>query len=802
MSDINLSISLKTSELISSAKKAQDALSGIAKTGTRAGAGLSRAANTAASSWSVFTGVVTSQAVIGGISAVTRVTSTLAAKVINTAASFETLESQLTTVTGSADVAKKLLEDIAKFSARTPFQFPDLARTSKQLLSFGFAQDEVLTKLQQIGDVSSASGANLGEVGLIFGQVAAAGKLTGERLLQFQERSIQIGPAIAKTMGVAENAVKDLVSQGRVSFSIFEKAFKSLSDKGGVAFGGMARQSETLEGRLSTLNDTITLLFKSIGESLRPIAKSATSALTDFIQVNQDLLSRATIEGVSFLAKGFIGVARAVKIVIEAVQGFRLLWLDVKQVGLSTLAAILGAAVRGGEAIASVVNTAIQGLNKLGGFLSNFGITGPVIPTIKAANDSTLEFLDSVKQAVVETSDAKGKISGAVVDTFEGVIDIVEKSIDSLSKFNNIKLEDKKVNISSTGGLSSTRRGIVDAVSGRGNQRVVVASDSAAPSSSVGSQIGENIISAVNSGLASGDAEQGATTVVTNIATTFATQILSKINPIFGAIGGIVGSIIDKLSEGPEAASKFFTEFNANIPKIIENISAAMPAVADALAEQAPTITAALVRQMPNVAASLVKSILNSITGIGGEFGRLVSVGFQTEWLPTLNRIGNRFRDFANGIQQVFNAFQDVGRQIADAIIGPLQRLFDRLNIGNNIGGSGLSGADIASGGLSSVFGFATGGAIVNGSGVRDSVPALLTPGEVVVDRTTGPKLREFLNEFSRNGMGGSGSSDAILAQILDAVQKPQQANVTLNLDGEQLANAILNLTRNNARLS
>ena len=69
---------------------------------------------------------------------------------------------------------------------------------------------------------------------MIYGQVAAAGKLTGERLLQFQERAIPLGPAIAKTMGVAESSVKKMVSDGKVQFADFERAFNSMSETGGL----------------------------------------------------------------------------------------------------------------------------------------------------------------------------------------------------------------------------------------------------------------------------------------------------------------------------------------------------------------------------------------------------------------------------------------------------------------------------------------------------------------------------------------------------------------------------------------
>lgn len=204
--------------------------------------------------------------------------------VVAQSAKSETIRTQFEVLTGSVDVAKKAMVDLQNFSASTPFQFGDIAKAGQKLLGFGFSVDELQTKLREVGDVSAAVGADLGELTLIVGQVAAAGKLTGERLLQMQERAIPIGPAIAKTMGVAESSVRDLVSAGKVTNEVFQKAFSTLSQEGGVAFGGMAKRSQTLSGLISTLKDNISILSNEIGQYFVPLIKSAVSGLTNFIK--------------------------------------------------------------------------------------------------------------------------------------------------------------------------------------------------------------------------------------------------------------------------------------------------------------------------------------------------------------------------------------------------------------------------------------------------------------------------------------------------------------------------------------
>lgn len=200
------------------------------------------------------------------------------------AAKIETISTSFEVLTGSAETARDTVKELQEFSARTPFQFDSIARAGQQLLGFGFQAEDLTKKLGQIGDVSAAVNADMNEVALIFGQVAAAGKLTGERLLQFQERAIPIGPALAETMGVAEESIKDLVSKGKVDFETFEKAFASLSEEGGIAFGGMARQSETLAGLISTLKDNFALVAAEIGQHFVPVLKQATEGLIGVLQ--------------------------------------------------------------------------------------------------------------------------------------------------------------------------------------------------------------------------------------------------------------------------------------------------------------------------------------------------------------------------------------------------------------------------------------------------------------------------------------------------------------------------------------
>lgn len=214
---------------------------------------------------------------VGGIAA-------FAGSSINAIQQMEDLRTQFEVLTGSAGAANQAVRDLAEFAAKTPFQLADLGKAQQRLLSFGFSLEQSKDLLGELGDVAAASNTPIGELSLIFGQVSAAGKLTGERLLQLQERAIPILDVLAKETGKPKAAIRDMVSQGKIDFATFEKAFKRLNDEGGFAFEGMVKRSQTLSGRISTLKDNFFLLAANLGQKLAPALKTFVTTLTTIIQ--------------------------------------------------------------------------------------------------------------------------------------------------------------------------------------------------------------------------------------------------------------------------------------------------------------------------------------------------------------------------------------------------------------------------------------------------------------------------------------------------------------------------------------
>jgi phage tail tape-measure protein len=80
---------------------------------------------------------------------------------------------------GSGVKADALLSRLQKMAAETPFEFPELAGTTKKLLAFGFQVEKIPGMLSNIGDASSGLGLGaegLSRISIALGQIKAKGK--------------------------------------------------------------------------------------------------------------------------------------------------------------------------------------------------------------------------------------------------------------------------------------------------------------------------------------------------------------------------------------------------------------------------------------------------------------------------------------------------------------------------------------------------------------------------------------------------------------------------------------------------
>ena len=176
---------------------------------------------------------------------------------IESAKSFEQTTVSFEAYLGSASKAQNLLQEMTVLSAKTPFEMPTLLSASKMMLQFGVSTERVLPLLKAIGDVTGGSDPHkVQQMAYALSQMSSAGKLMGQDLMQMVNAGFNPLNEMAKTTGKTLAALREEMSQGKISAEMVMSAFESASGKLNL----MEKQSLTLEGRISTLNDNIGLM--------------------------------------------------------------------------------------------------------------------------------------------------------------------------------------------------------------------------------------------------------------------------------------------------------------------------------------------------------------------------------------------------------------------------------------------------------------------------------------------------------------------------------------------------------------
>lgn len=197
---------------------------------------------------------------------------------------FEQANVQFGVMLGSAEKASKLVNELQNMANVTPFETQDLLDASKTLLNFGTNLEEILPDLQMLGDISGGNRERMRSMTLAFSQMSSAGRLMGQDLLQMINAGFNPLQVISEKTGKSMAELKDEMGEGKISVEMVKQAFKDATSEGGRFYGMMEKQSETLEGRFSTLNDAYTLMIRSISDGALPVIKQEVIEVTKLVE--------------------------------------------------------------------------------------------------------------------------------------------------------------------------------------------------------------------------------------------------------------------------------------------------------------------------------------------------------------------------------------------------------------------------------------------------------------------------------------------------------------------------------------
>lgn len=227
---------------------------------------------------------------------------------------FQKLEVAFTTMLGSKEQAEKLMEQMIRTAATTPFSLQDVAGGAKQLLAYGIEAERVNETLIRLGDIAAGLSIPLGDLVYLYGTTRAQGRLYTEDFNQFTSRGIPMIEMLADKFGVAENEVKGLVEAGKVGFPEVQEVIEKLTNEGGKFGGLMEAQSKTIAGQISNIEDSIETMFNDIGKANEGVINEALSGVSYLVE-NYEKVGKTIIELV-----GAYGTYKAILITVTALQ--------------------------------------------------------------------------------------------------------------------------------------------------------------------------------------------------------------------------------------------------------------------------------------------------------------------------------------------------------------------------------------------------------------------------------------------------------------------------------------------------
>ena len=242
----------------------------------------------------------------------------------------EIYRTALTNMLGDAEKANAMLTSIKRDAARTPFSTDALVAANQYLLSAGENAEYSQKTILALGDAIKATGGGDDELNRMaqnLQQVANVGKASAVDIKQFAFAGINIYQVLADYTGKSVQEVQNMT----VTYDVLTKALQAAAQEGGRYYNSMATQSQTLDGRTTTLTDNVKQLAGELTTGLSSaygsIVEKANSWVSSILESDEKLSQLETTvtvaaSAVAGLTTAFVAykAAMAIADIITAVQ--------------------------------------------------------------------------------------------------------------------------------------------------------------------------------------------------------------------------------------------------------------------------------------------------------------------------------------------------------------------------------------------------------------------------------------------------------------------------------------------------
>lgn len=224
-------------------------------------------------------------------------------------AQIEKYTTGFTNMLGSAEAAQQVMSQIQEDAAKTPFDVESLTKANQYLISAGENASYARSTIMALGDAVSATGGGNDELNRMsqnLQQIANTGKATTADIKQFAYAGIDVYGILADYTGKSTTEVQKMT----ISYDLLTQALQAASEEGGRYYGSMDTQSQTMNGRVSTLQDNVKQLAGLLTGDLSSGVGGVIGNLNDLIVKAQE----------AYKTDGWIGLAGAITGLTEPIN--------------------------------------------------------------------------------------------------------------------------------------------------------------------------------------------------------------------------------------------------------------------------------------------------------------------------------------------------------------------------------------------------------------------------------------------------------------------------------------------------
>jgi tape measure domain-containing protein len=232
-----------------------------------------------------------------------------------------------TNMLGSAEAAQQAMAKIQEDAARTPFNVEALTQANQLLISAGENagySEKVILALGNAVNAAGGGNAELSRMAQNLQQIANVGNAASIDIKQFAYAGINIYQVLADYTGKSVQEVQNMT----ISYDLLSQALIAASEEGGRYYGAMETQSQTMNGRMSTLQDNVKQLAGLLTGDLSSGVGVVIGNLNDMLVAAQEAYKTDGWLGLAGAITGLSGPISSVKSWFEGFASSASTWLD------------------------------------------------------------------------------------------------------------------------------------------------------------------------------------------------------------------------------------------------------------------------------------------------------------------------------------------------------------------------------------------------------------------------------------------------------------------------------------------